>query len=147
MTAHAPDPNRMPGTRGPATPERARPADPGSWPASLKVTGPGRPLSPRVAELMRRAASLALANDRLVDHSARSIFTFVQDTISYLTVAMREEREALRHGTNADRLELVSVLLDGSPVEIDLAGARLGHDMRAQQTAAIFWTEPVGRAS
>lgn len=226
---------------------RGTPGDPARFGVSLQVAGPLRPPSPRVGELMRRAAALALENERMVeainddaaallppailadpglaastraatrvnivhwlgqvmvdpglpvrparsreglalardlirrgydtsalhtylsgqnvawhywmqlcfrmthevdelqellDHSARSIFTFVQDTITYLGSAMRDERDALRHGTTADRLELVSLILDGSPVELDIAGARLGHDLRPLQTTAIFWTDP-----
>jgi DNA-binding PucR family transcriptional regulator len=78
----------------------------------------------------------------LLDVSARSIFTFIEDTIADLSEVMRGERARLLQGSDADRLAIVAMVLDGRQTNVDVVGARLGHDLRRQQTAAILWHDP-----
>lgn len=77
----------------------------------------------------------------LLQVSSESMFTFVQETIAELGKVIGAERGQLTEGSNAERLELVGLVLDGAEVAIDSVTARLRHDMRRLQTAAIFWQD------
>lgn len=77
-----------------------------------------------------------------LDAGARSIFTYVDETLAALTAAIDRERESLTSGTHAQRLEVVSLILDGAPIPEARASARLGYELRAEHTAVILWGDP-----
>lgn len=78
----------------------------------------------------------------LLDHSARSIFGYVDESMASITALVESERAALTQSTHAQRLEAVALVLEGAPISTDVASTRLAHDVRRLQTAAILWTDP-----
>ena len=77
----------------------------------------------------------------LLDVTGRSISAFVDDTVAAISEQMAREREALTQGTHAERLEVVSLLLDGAPIPRERAEHRLGYRLTGPHTAAVVWSE------
>lgn len=77
----------------------------------------------------------------LLDVSARSIFTFVDEIIVGLNERLADERDRLRRGTHAERLEVVTLLLEGAPITPDRASQRLGYALDRPHTAAIVFAD------
>lgn len=77
----------------------------------------------------------------LLDVTARSIFTFVDETIAGIVAQMERERDELTRGTHAQRLEVVSLILEGAPIRLDVASARLGYALDRRHSAAIVWSD------
>lgn len=82
----------------------------------------------------------------LLEISARSIFSYVDDVVAGIVELVEAEREVLTSGMQARRLEVVTLILQGAPVGADVAAARLGHDLNRRQTAMILWHESGGAA-
>lgn len=80
----------------------------------------------------------------LLDVSARSIFSFVDQTLAGIQAQIARERDQLTRGTHAQRLEVVSLLLEGAPIDVDRASARLNHALDRSHTAAIVWSDLAG---
>jgi DNA-binding PucR family transcriptional regulator len=77
----------------------------------------------------------------LLDVTARSIFTFVDATIAGITAQIEIERDELTRGTHAQRLEVVSLILEGAPIAAERASTRLGYALDREHTAAIVWSD------
>lgn len=77
----------------------------------------------------------------LLAYSAQSIFRYVDATMASISALVERERESLTQNTHAQRLETVLLVLDGAPIEIDVANRRLAHDVRRVQTSAVLWTD------
>ena len=77
----------------------------------------------------------------LLDVSARSLFTFVDETLAGVAEQMRIERDELTRGTHAERLETVALILDGAPISRQRAEARLGYNLEQTHTAAVVWSD------
>lgn len=77
----------------------------------------------------------------LLDVTARSIFAFVDETIAAITSQVRDERERLTRGTHAERLEVVTLLLDGAPISQDRASTRLQYALDRPHTAAVVFSD------
>ena len=83
-----------------------------------------------------------------LDVSARSIFTFVDATLMSLVEQIERERDDLTRGTQAQRLEVVTLILEGAPIGIDRAGTRLNYSLDRPHTAAVVWHDrPDGDAA
>lgn len=78
----------------------------------------------------------------LLDTAARSIFTFVDETIAGITAEIDRERAQLITGTHAERLEVVTLVLEGAPIAAERASARLGYELGRRHLAAIAWGQP-----
>jgi DNA-binding PucR family transcriptional regulator len=76
-----------------------------------------------------------------LDISARSIFSFVDTTVMRLAEQIDRERDDLTRGTQAQRLEVVTLILEGAPIGIDRASTRLAYALDRSHTAAIVWQE------
>jgi DNA-binding PucR family transcriptional regulator len=76
----------------------------------------------------------------LLDVSARSIFSFVDATLAGIGEQVARERERLRSGTHAERLEVVTLILEGAPIREDRAAARLNYALDRRHTAAIVFS-------
>lgn len=74
--------------------------------------------------------------------STRSMTTFIDDIIDIVQVQMQAERDELITGTHAERLETVTLLLEGAPVEARNAENRLGYRLTGDHTAAVVWGLP-----
>jgi DNA-binding PucR family transcriptional regulator len=77
----------------------------------------------------------------VLDITARSISEFVDATIRAVAREVRKEREELINGSNAERRETVTLLIDGAPIALELAQSRLGYRLERHHTAVIVWSE------
>jgi DNA-binding PucR family transcriptional regulator len=92
------------------------------------------------------ARAFALTEDadvlrELLDVTARSIFSFVDETVEGIQDLIEAEREQLLHGTHAERLETVTLILEGAPITVERASARLRYELAARHTAAVVWSD------
>lgn len=81
----------------------------------------------------------------MLDVTARSIFTFVDETLAGLQQAMAQERAQLVSRTHAERLEIVNLILEHAPITSGRASIRLRYELSRRHTAAILWTEASSR--
>ncbi len=77
----------------------------------------------------------------LLDYSARSIFGYVDATTSLVTEQIGAERERLTTGSQAQRLETVTLLIEGSPIAAETAEHRLAYALGRTHVAAIVWSD------
>lgn len=79
----------------------------------------------------------------LLDVSARSIFAYVEATMAATVELIAHERAELALGTSAERLEALTLILDGEPIDLGRAERRLGYslDQPHPHMAAIVWSE------
>jgi DNA-binding PucR family transcriptional regulator len=77
----------------------------------------------------------------LLDVSARSIFAFVDATIAATEEQIESEREELTRGTTAERLETVTLVLEGAPLDLAHTSARLGYAFDRTHVGAIVWSD------
>lgn len=75
----------------------------------------------------------------LLDHTAASIFAFVDSTLAVISEQMQRERDELKRGTHALRFETVSLIIDGAPIARDRASGQLGYELAQRHTGAIIW--------
>lgn len=77
----------------------------------------------------------------VLDVTARSISAFVDETLAGIAVEVTREREHLTRGTQAERLEVVTLVLSGAPIAADRASLRLGYELARTHTAAIVFSD------
>ncbi|HYF27032.1 MAG TPA: helix-turn-helix domain-containing protein [Baekduia sp.] len=95
-----------------------------------------------VMEIAFAHSSDAAVLHEILDVAARTIFTYVDDTLSALRAQIGREREELTRGTHAERFEVVTLLLEGAPISEERAAARLGYELGRRHAAAIVWSDP-----
>jgi DNA-binding PucR family transcriptional regulator len=78
----------------------------------------------------------------LLDVGARSMFTFVDETLAGINAAIDRERGELTTGTHAERLEVVNLILDGAPIPQARASERLRYELHRPHTAVVLWGDP-----
>jgi DNA-binding PucR family transcriptional regulator len=96
---------------------------------------------------MQTAFSLSsdpLVLSEMLDLTARSIFTFVDDTLAAIRAAMDEERAQLVSRTHTERLEVINLILEHAPITASRASRRLRYELSARHTAAIVWSDRIG---
>ena len=76
----------------------------------------------------------------LLDASALSISTFIEDTVSAVSEQMAAEHHELTRGASAERRATVTLLLEGAPIARSRAEAQLGYGLTGPHTAAIIWS-------
>ncbi|MFI6029899.1 PucR family transcriptional regulator [Amycolatopsis magusensis] len=76
----------------------------------------------------------------LLDVSALSIGTFIDDTVAAVSEQMRVERAELTRGAHAERRAVVTLLLEGAPISRARAEVQLGYGLTGRHTAAIIWS-------
>ena len=75
----------------------------------------------------------------LLDHTAESIFAFVDSTLAEISGQMQRERDELKRGTHAMRFETATLIIDGAPIARDRASGMLGYELGQRHTAAVVW--------
>jgi DNA-binding PucR family transcriptional regulator len=78
---------------------------------------------------------------QLLAVSARSLFSFIDDTNAAIAEQMRRDREELTRGTQAERRETVELILAGASIGKQRAASRLGYNLDQNHTAAIVWSD------
>ncbi|WP_285031696.1 PucR family transcriptional regulator [Mycolicibacterium sp. lyk4-40-TYG-92] len=137
-------------------PAAAVPANPGAEPKIIARDLIRRGLDDTVLQAWRAGQNTAwrrwmsiafgLTDDarelaELLDYSARSIFEFVDATTALVSAQMREERKRLTSGSQAERLETVTLILEGAPIRLEMAESRLNYSLRQTHLAAIVWSD------
>ncbi|QUR67154.1 PucR family transcriptional regulator [Mycobacterium spongiae] len=77
----------------------------------------------------------------LLDVSFRLAKDFIDSTLAGIDAKMRSEYDELTRNIQAERRKLVEHLLDGGPVSLDSAEARLGYRLNRPHTAAVIWSD------
>jgi len=77
-----------------------------------------------------------------VDHSMSFVFDYVDIVSEQVTEEYALQREQWARSAAALRHETVEALLAGGPVDLDVAGLRLGYDLRATHMAIILSALP-----
>ena len=81
----------------------------------------------------------------LLDVCSRSISEFVDATLALIAAQIEAERDELTRGTHAERRETVALLLEGAPIPLGRAEARLGYALTGEHTAVVVWSDdPAG---
>jgi DNA-binding PucR family transcriptional regulator len=70
--------------------------------------------------------------------ASASIFAYIDTVLDRLFTQIQHERDELLSGGLARRTEIVRLILDGAPVELDHASRRLGYDLSQRHTAIIL---------
>jgi DNA-binding PucR family transcriptional regulator len=92
------------------------------------------------------AAAFSVSDDvealqEALDIVAQSSAAFVDGTIGAIYVQIEREREQLLSGVQAERLEVVSLILDGAPITAARASARLRYELQRPHTAYVVWSD------
>jgi DNA-binding PucR family transcriptional regulator len=95
---------------------------------------------------MWMAMAFSLTSDpaelgELLDITAQSIFGFVDATLAGIAEQVAQERERLTRGTHAERLEVVTLVLEGAPIRPERAEARLQYALDRTHTAAVVFSD------
>ncbi|GGB18995.1 hypothetical protein GCM10011492_06090 [Flexivirga endophytica] len=77
----------------------------------------------------------------LLDVSALSISTFLDDTVEALTEVMQADIEELTRGTNAERMATLTLILEGAPITRAQAELRLRYQLTGEHIALVVWTD------
>lgn len=77
----------------------------------------------------------------LLEASARSISAFIDETIAKVSAQVAAERQELSFGSQAERREMVALLLQGAPVQARLAEQRLGYRLDQAHRAAVIFAD------
>ncbi len=77
----------------------------------------------------------------LLDTCSRSISGFINATLAFIAAQIEVERDELTRGTQAERRETVTLLLEGAPIPRQRAESRLGYALTGAHTAAVVWCD------
>ncbi|HWU21824.1 MAG TPA: helix-turn-helix domain-containing protein [Nocardioides sp.] len=77
--------------------------------------------------------------EELLRVSAASIASFVDGTIAAVAERMLAERDELTAGSQAERRDVVTLLLEGAPIARSRAESVLAHRLDGDHTAAVIW--------
>jgi len=80
----------------------------------------------------------------LLDVSALSISTYLDDTVAAVVELVDAERAELTRGAHAERRAVVTLLLEGAPIGRARAEAQLGYELTGSHTAAVVWSTGAG---
>jgi DNA-binding PucR family transcriptional regulator len=77
----------------------------------------------------------------LLEVSARSLFSFIDNTNAAIAAQIQTELEELTRGTHAERRDVVELIISGAPISPQRAASRLGYNLEQTHTAAVIWSE------
>jgi DNA-binding PucR family transcriptional regulator len=77
----------------------------------------------------------------MLDVSYRSMASYVDETLAGIGEQIDREREQLLSEAHAERLQIVSLILDGAPITARRASTRLGYELGRPHTAYIAWSD------
>lgn len=76
----------------------------------------------------------------LLDLFSHSLSDFVEGSLAAIADRMQAERDELIRGSHPERREVVALILEGAPIPIERAEARLGYKLSQTHTAAVVWS-------
>ncbi|HRV60063.1 MAG: PucR family transcriptional regulator [Solirubrobacterales bacterium] len=76
----------------------------------------------------------------LLEISARSIFAYVDATMMVSAERIQQQREEFNQ-TGAERLEMVVLVLEENPIDLEYAASRLNYGFDGTHLAAVIWSE------
>lgn len=78
--------------------------------------------------------------EELLTVTAASIGAYIEATVAALAERINAERHELTSGSQAERRDLVALILEGAPVPKTRADSVLAHRVDGKHTAALIWT-------
>jgi DNA-binding PucR family transcriptional regulator len=97
-------------------------------------------------ELWRRELSERTEDPELLattlDEAMQSVFEYVDRVCDQVTEGYTDARDRWSRSAAALRAETVRALLDGEPVDLDVAASRLGYALRRHHVAFVMSSEP-----
>jgi DNA-binding PucR family transcriptional regulator len=81
---------------------------------------------------------------RVIQLSLGLVSGYVDETLRRVIVEAQREREAILGGSLVRRAETVRLILDGAPIDAEVASRRLGYELGRDHTAIVLWAEPPG---
>jgi DNA-binding PucR family transcriptional regulator len=82
----------------------------------------------------------------MLDITYRSMSAYTDATLAGVGAQIDREREQLLSGAHAERMEVVSLILDGAPISARRASTRLRYELARPHTAYIVWSDTPGLA-
>ncbi|MUL64591.1 hypothetical protein BOO86_08970 [Mycobacterium sp. CBMA 234] len=73
--------------------------------------------------------------------TSTSISAFITETLAAIAAQMEIERDQLTQGSQAERRDIVTLILDGAPVPLRRAEHALGYRLNQEHTAAVVWIQ------
>lgn len=78
----------------------------------------------------------------MLEASSRLIFDYVDEAVTQVLAAAQREREEILGGSLERRTETVRLILDGAPLDRELASSRLGYELARRHIALVLWADP-----
>jgi DNA-binding PucR family transcriptional regulator len=78
----------------------------------------------------------------LLQVASQGMFEYVDNVVTRVIAAAQREREEVIGGALARKAEAVRLILDGAPMDIGRASARLDYVLARRHTALVVWCEP-----
>ncbi|WP_211188384.1 PucR family transcriptional regulator [Gordonia asplenii] len=80
----------------------------------------------------------------LFDEFADILFNYVDTVLAALLDEAQRVREEMLGGAPARRAETVRLIIDGAPIEEQIASARLGYQLANRHAAMVLWLDSLG---
>ena len=77
----------------------------------------------------------------VLDVSLEVLSSYVDLVLGRVIAEMHKERDAIIGGDLTRRIEAVRLILDGAPLDEDIASRRLRHDLSGHHTGLVLWSE------
>jgi DNA-binding PucR family transcriptional regulator len=77
----------------------------------------------------------------VLDVSLEVLSSYVDLALGRFIAEMQSERDAILGGDLTRRIEAVRLILDGAPLDEDMASRRLRHDLSRHHTGLVLWSE------
>ena len=97
--------------------------------------------SPHLRAILAKHAADAEELTSATDLCSAWLFAYVDTALCLVEDVYVTERERWIRSAAASQAEAISTILSGQPIDIDVAGRRLRHDLRRVHVAAIAWLD------
>jgi DNA-binding PucR family transcriptional regulator len=97
--------------------------------------------SPHLKAILAKHAADADELTSATDLCSAWLFSYVDTALCLVEEVYVTERERWIRSAAATQAEAVSAILSGHPIDIDVAGRRLRHDLRRVHVAAVAWLD------
>lgn len=97
--------------------------------------------SQHLATVLGRHARDADELNRAIELGSAWLFGYVDAALCLAEDAYIAERDRWLRSASASRAETIATILAGDPIDVEVAGRRLGHDLQRVHVAAIAWLD------